>query len=301
VPASLLTLAGTPKITVAVSPTQTSNSITFSILAAIPTLTSINPNSTPVQTNPSTPVQIQLTGTNFSSNVKILFNGLQAGITVAAPTTSCSLPTCLTATLPAALLGPFGSTNDITVLNTPPGGGQSKALTFTVVAPPPPNDNFANAINITTLSFNDVQDSSGATTETTDPVPPSSCVQQFTAAQGNTGGHPNGVYNTIWYKFTPAFSANLDVYTGSFANLTPNNSNYDTVLSIWTGTQGGLTNVACNDDTAPGIILSLRTPTPSLSVERPPLLSFITVVLLQFRTFLHSHPLAPIPVTPPSL
>jgi len=252
---SLLASAGTPKITV-VNGTQTSNSLAFAVLASTPSITSISPSSTPVQTTPSTAVTIQLTGTNFAASAKVLFNSAQSGITVAAPTTSCPLPTCLSATLPAALLGPYGSTDSISVLNLPPGGGQSKPLNFQVVAPPPPNDNFANAINITTLSFNDVQDSSGATTETSDPVPPSSCVQQFTAAQGNTGGQLNGRYNTIWYKFTPAFSANLDVYTGSFANLTPNNSNYDTVLSIWTGTQGSLTSVACNDDTAPGIILS---------------------------------------------
>jgi hypothetical protein len=244
VPASLLNLAGTPKITV-VNGMQTSNAITFSVLAAIPTLTTINPSSTPVQTNPTNPVQIQLTGANFSSNIKVLFNGAPNGITVAAPTTACSLPTCLTATLPVALLGPFGSTNDISVLNTPPGGGQSKPVTFKVAAPPPPNDNFAGAINFGTPAFRNTQDSSGATTESTDPTPP--CAQQFTAAQGNTGGHPNGAYNTIWYKFTPAFSANLTVDTAG--------SSYDTVLSIWTGTQGSLTNLACNDDINPGIVL----------------------------------------------
>jgi photosystem II stability/assembly factor-like uncharacterized protein len=246
VAASLLALAGTPKITV-VNGTQTSNSLTFAVLAGIPTLTGISPSSTPVQPNPSTAVPIKLTGTNFSSNIKVLFNGAPGGITVAAPTTSCPLPTCLSATLPAALLGPFGSTDDISVLNTPPGGGESKSLPFKVAAPPPPNDNFANAINITTLTFTDGKDSSGATTESTDPTPPSTCVTQFTAAQGNTGGHPNGAYNTIWYKFTPIFSANLSVDTSG--------STYDTVLSIWTGSAGSLVNVACNDDINPGIVL----------------------------------------------
>jgi hypothetical protein len=186
-----------------------------------------------------------LTGTNFASSAKVFFNGAQNGITVSAPTSSCALPTCLTATLPAALLGPYGSTNDITVLNTPPGGGQSKPVAFKVAAPPPSNDNFANALNIKTLTFNDVQDSSGATTETSDPTPP--CVQQFTSSQGNTGGQLNGRYNTIWYKFTPVFSANLSVDT--------TNSNYDTVLSIWTGSAGSLVNIACNDDIIPGIII----------------------------------------------
>jgi photosystem II stability/assembly factor-like uncharacterized protein len=240
-----LLVAGTPKIAVKVGST-TSNSLIFSVLAAIPALTGINPSSTPVQTsNPTTNVSIQLSGTNFASSAKVLFNGAQNGITVAAPTASCQLPTCLTATLPAALLGPFGSTNDISVLNLPPGGGQSKPVRFTVAAPPPPNDTFANASNITRLYLIDFQDSSGATTESTDPIP--SCVTQFTSAQGNTGSHPNGVYNTIWYKFTPQFSANLDVNTGG--------SSYDTVLAIWTGAQGSFTQIACNDDISPGVII----------------------------------------------
>src|SRR6266849_6009369 len=242
-----LLVAGTPKLTVKAG-SATSNSLTFAVLSLTPTLSSINPPSTPVQTPPSPPianVPIQLIGTDFASSAKVLFNGAQNGITVAAPTSSCPLPTCLTATLPAALLGPYGSTNDISVLNPPPGGGQSKPLTFKVAAPPPPNDTFANATNITALNFLDVQDSSGAIAESADPAPP--CVTQFTSAQGNTGGHPNGAYNTIWYKFTPIFSANLVVDTL--------NSSYDTVLSIWSGTAGNLTSIACSDDVVPGALL----------------------------------------------
>src|SRR5208283_3275262 len=105
--------------------------------------------------------------------------------------------------------------------------------------------NFANATNITQLNFFFVEDVSGATTESSDPIPP--CAQQFTPAQGNTGGHANGAYNTIWYKYTPTFSANLNVDTIG--------SSYDTVLSIWTGSAGALTNIACNDDINPGIIV----------------------------------------------
>jgi photosystem II stability/assembly factor-like uncharacterized protein len=238
-----LLVAGTPKVTVKLGSGATSNSLTFAVLAAVPTLTSINPSSTPVQANPVTPITIQLAGTNFATGAKVLFNGAQSGITVAAPTSSCPLPTCLSATLPSTLLAGYGSTNSISVLNLPPGGGQSNSVSFQIVAPPPPNDNFVNAINISTLSFNDFQDTSGATTDSTDPIP--SCVTQFTAAQGNTGGHPNGVYNTIWYKFTPSFSANLFVET-SFTT-------YDAVLSMWTGTQGNLVQVACNDDIHLGV------------------------------------------------
>ena len=126
-------------------------------------------------------------------------------------------------------------------------GGKSTPVTFKVVAPPPVNDNLANAINITSLTYVDVKDSSGATTQSGDPTPPFSCVSQFSSAQGNTGGSPNGAYNTIWYQYTPYFSANLEVDTIG--------SSYDTVLSIWTGSPGSLTSVACNDDINPGIVV----------------------------------------------
>ncbi len=241
VPTALLT-TGTPQITVKVAST-TSNALPFPVLGGTPTITSITPSSTPVQANPTTNVTIQLAGTNFTSTAKVLFNGAPSGIIVLAPGSGCALPTCLKATLPASLLSPFGSTDDIVVFEAPPGGGRSAAKQFKVAAPAPPNDNIANAINITTLSFNDTQDSSNATTETTDPVPP--CVIQYSSANGNTGGHPNGLYNTIWYKFTPQFSANLSLDTTG--------SSYDTVLSVWSGNPGSLVNVACNDDVNPGV------------------------------------------------
>jgi hypothetical protein len=238
VAASLLSTAGTPQISVK-NGAQTSNLITFSVLAGSPTLSSLSPSTTPVQTpTPSTNVPIQVNGTNFSSNAKVLFNGAQNGIA-----TTFKSSTSLTATLPAALLGPFGSTNDISVLDPPPGGGKSQAFAFTVASHPPINDNFAAAITISTVSFTDIQDSSGATTQSTDPVPP--CSTQYTSAQGNTGGHSNGQYHTLWYQFTPTFASNLEVDTIG--------SSYDTVLSIWTGAPGNFVNVACNDDIVSGV------------------------------------------------
>src|SRR5258708_795729 len=243
VPVALLT-TGTVQITVKVA-SVSSNPLPFAVLGGAPPITSITPASTPVQASPSTNVTIQLAGTNFTTGTKVLFNEAPNGITVAAASSSCPLPTCLKATLPAALLGPYGSTNDITVVVPPPGGGTSAAKTFKVLAAAPPNDNIANATNIIAFSFSDVQDSSGATTESTDPIPP--CVTQYSSAQGNTGGHLNAVYNTMWYKFTPQFSANLSVDTTG--------SSYDTVLSIWSGNPGSLVNVACNDDITSGVAI----------------------------------------------
>lgn len=247
IPTSAL-VAGSQKVTVTTS-SATSNALPFEVLALTPTLASCTSSpsatssascGTPVQTTPSTSAVLTLTGTNFANSARTLFDGAGSGI--ASKTNST---TTVTATLPSSLLGPFGSTNDISVLNTPPGGGKSQPITFKIVAPAPPDDNFANAINITTLSYVDVEDSSNATTSLSDPTPPPSCVQQLTAAQGNTGGEPNGVYNTIWYQFTPTFPAVLEVDTIG--------STYDTVLSIWTSSSGNLTNVACNDDINPGV------------------------------------------------
>lgn len=248
IPSSSLS-AGSQSVTVTIgNPVPaTSNALPFAVLGITPTVTgctssipaAVSPCSTPVQKAVLAPVQITVAGQSFSKTAKVQFNGSSTGIT-----TKFNSATSVTATLPSSLLAGFGSVNDITVLNLPPGGGKSAATTFTVSAPPPPNDNFANALAISSVSLTDFQDSSGATSESADPVPP--CVQQLTSAQGNTGGHKNGAYNTIWYKFTPVFSASLNVDTIG--------SSYDTVLSIWTGSAGPLTNIGCNDDINPGIV-----------------------------------------------
>lgn len=55
---------------------------------------------------------------------------------------------------------------------------------------------------------------------------------------------PEGCYSngSVWFAFTP--SADMTVQADTFG------SDYDTVLSAWTGTQGALGLVACNDDHA---------------------------------------------------
>ena len=51
----------------------------------------------------------------------------------------------------------------------------------------------------------------------------------------------NPTLNTVWFKITPSFSGQVWVNTA--------NSSYDTVLAVFTGSRGSLTEVACNDDT----------------------------------------------------
>lgn len=88
-------------------------------------------------------------------------------------------------------------------------------------AAPPTNDDFDAATVIGTLPFNDVLDTSEATTAADDP---------------DCGG--NG--STVWYAFTP--SGDTGVMANTFG------SDYDTTLSVYTGPRGSLTQLACNDD-----------------------------------------------------
>src|SRR6266516_4699633 len=83
------------------------------------------------------------------------------------------------------------------------------------------NDSFANATVISSLPFGAAEDTSQATSDPSDP----------------SGCSSNG---SVWFSFTP--SSDMTLQADTFA------SRYDTVLSAWTGTQGSLNQVACNDD-----------------------------------------------------
>ncbi len=96
-------------------------------------------------------------------------------------------------------------------------------------ATPPANDNFADAIVISSLPYNvNAQSVSDSTFET-------------------VGGEPQPCYpvaSTVWYSFTPNQAGVVNINTAG--------STYDTVAAVYTGTSlNGLTQVACNDDTGP--------------------------------------------------
>ena len=243
VPASMVSGAGVPPITVLAG--GTSNALTFTVLGGLPTISSpVAPTTAPVN---SAATMITVNGTGFSATSKVLMNPDVGGTPIATTFVSA---TQLTATVPATFMAGFGSTNSVGVQNPPPGGGTTVTNpnvippvvlpTFVVVAPAPANDNFASAANITSTSFTDTKDSSGATTQTNDPAPPCSQDQRIPFV--------TGISNTIWYKVVPssAGSANIDTI----------GSSYDSVLSVWSGTsQAALTLVACNDDINPGIVV----------------------------------------------
>src|SRR5215510_1498126 len=84
------------------------------------------------------------------------------------------------------------------------------------------NDEMANATVMTALPFTDGPlHTNGTTTAPGDP----SC---------------HGPGHTVWYTVTPTADLSLIVHTFG--------SNYDTTVSVYTGTPGALTQLACNDD-----------------------------------------------------
>jgi PKD repeat protein len=98
------------------------------------------------------------------------------------------------------------------------------ALTMVGSAPAfaqPANDDFAGATVVGALPFTVTIDTSQATSAPDDPY---GC----------------GAEASVWFSFTAA--ADLLIQADTFG------SNYDTALSVWTGSQGSLNRVACNDD-----------------------------------------------------
>jgi len=97
-----------------------------------------------------------------------------------------------------------------------------------------PNDDFASATNINTsggLPFTESLDTTGATQDVTDPDGLGPCDGHFL----NIGN------NTVWYQYTPP--------SNSFLHIDTLGSDYDTYLAVWTGTEGNLSLVDCDDDT----------------------------------------------------
>lgn len=91
----------------------------------------------------------------------------------------------------------------------------------------PPNDDFDNAtVAAQPLPFLDSVSTVDATTAADDP----DCFGD---------GH------TVWYTYTPGVDG--------FVNANTFGSDYDTTLSVYTGTRGSLAQVACDDDTGDSV------------------------------------------------
>ena len=194
-----------------------------------PTLSSVSPTSANAG---SADFTLTATGSNFATNAQILWNGSTAGVTMQSGGTSTTIKATISHTLVA-----YGTIASVTVTDDAPKAGEaSAAQSFVVSGTPPANDNIANAIAVTTNNFVSTVDNSAATTEATDPAPPCALAAPNPSTNART--------KTVWWTLTAGSAGSVTVNTIGSA--------YDTTLSIWTGTPGTLTNVACNDDISVG-------------------------------------------------
>src|SRR6266487_4234504 len=84
-----------------------------------------------------------------------------------------------------------------------------------------PNDSFANATVITSLPFSTTEDTSQATWDASDP-------SSFCSSNGS-----------VWFSYTPSSNMTLSADVSG--------SDYGAKVSAWTGTQGSLNLVDCNE------------------------------------------------------
>jgi hypothetical protein len=103
--------------------------------------------------------------------------------------------------------------------NRPDAGAQSGAS----LQAAPANDDFGNAVVITSLPFNHSVNTSEATTAADDPI----------VEVCNLSDH------TVWYRFTPTGNLRINVNTVA--------SRPGQGISVFTGTRGNLTRIGCSD------------------------------------------------------
>lgn len=95
------------------------------------------------------------------------------------------------------------------------------------------NDDFADALQVTSLPYEKSQNTTQATLEQGEPRPCGS------------------IDRTVWYRFTPTSTVTVEADTFR--------SDFDTVLAVYTGSSlDTLTLVGCNDDTGFGLLSRIR-------------------------------------------
>lgn len=101
------------------------------------------------------------------------------------------------------------------------GNTATASTQIVVIPPPPPNDDILGATQIASIPYSTSEDVSTATSAPSDP-------------------YCNGNAQSVWFAYTPTTNVRLEANTFG--------SNYDTTLSVYTGSPGNLIQVGCNDD-----------------------------------------------------
>ncbi len=114
----------------------------------------------------------------------------------------------------------------------------NRTVTASFGIPAPPNDNYANAtvVNLVGNTYSNTVNTINATSEGLDPAV--SCVPSHS--------------RSVWYRLTVASSGSVSANTFG--------SNFDTVLSVFTGSPGSFSQVTCNDDSSSTLQSSVTFP-----------------------------------------
>ena len=181
---------------------------------AHPTVTVIAPSHITVVQNQN--VTFTVTATDAQSrHVVLSASGVPAGATFVDNGNN-------TGTFNWTPSGSVGGDFFVTFLGDNLSGNTGVGVTDISVIPlPPPNDDFNTPTVIPSMPFTTSQNVTNATSAFDDPF----CV-----------GHAQ----TVWFAFTPTLNMRIEANTFG--------SNYDTTLSVYTGSRGSLTQLACNDD-----------------------------------------------------
>lgn len=172
----------------------------------------------------------QITADTFGSiydSILVVVTGSQNGTVVACnddPDDSSS-PSRVT-------LSATANTDYFFMISAWDGSGGSTTFSLSFVGPPP-NDDVQNAALVSgpPFPYTNSVDSAAATTQTTDPAISSAC---------SLGAANSGRAKTVWYRLT--------IGGVNTAVADTKGSGYDTVLSVYTGSPGAFTLVACDDD-----------------------------------------------------
>ena len=149
VPAADLTSVGTAQLTVSTAGVTTSTPFQVSITnPPVPTLSYISPAGGPI----GVPVQVTLTGADFTLNSTVAMNGTNIAATVVSPTQ-------ITVDVPASSLS-LPENSNFTVNTPAPGGGTSASILFTAYIGIPNNSMVYNPAN--GLFYVSVPSSAGA-------------------------------------------------------------------------------------------------------------------------------------------
>ncbi len=220
--------------------TTPSCSIPFAVVATLPTNTGATISWTAPANAPASGYEYYLSTTNSSPlPTDLATDGVIAGIT----------------TVNLTGLTPF-TTYYVwvrSVCSISDSSEWSAMVSFTTLPTPPANDDCMNAISITP---------GGVFTDS----PVIGTTVGGTSTTGLTFACQTNRKNDVWYSVVVPASGSLTVET----DTTPGTTMTDSVLSVFTGTCGSLTEVGCDDDAGNGnfskVVLSALTPGSTLYI-----------------------------------